>query len=301
MTTPLDPAFDDAPTVILPVRERMDLVKVRVEFGALTHIGKVRSNNEDQYLIVRGTKALDVLGTSLPPEQSPHILSREGYFMMVADGMGGGPAGEVASALVVTETVKHLLETAKWFFRLDDPDEAERIRLLREALQRMDDRLIKEGEHDPAVAGMGTTLTGVSIVGADVFIVHVGDCRAYLWRDGQLEQLTRDDTRAQELVERGLLRPEDVRTHRLRHHLTNVIGGRRGVEGEMVKFRLLSGDRILLCTDGLHGPVPDPRIAEVLSRHSNPVQATQALIEAALSEGGPDNITVIVAACLLEE
>jgi serine/threonine protein phosphatase PrpC len=190
-----------------------------------------------------------------------------------------------------------LQETAKWFFRLDDPDENVRVRLLREALERLDQKLIEEGEHYPAVAGMGTTLTAVSIIGTDVFIVHVGDCRAYLWRDGQLEQLTHDDTRAQELVELGLLLPEDARTHRLRHVLTNVIGGRPGVDSTMVALRLLDGDRILLCSDGLYEPVPDPRIADVLARCPDPAQACQALVEAALDAGGPDNVTVLVAAC----
>ncbi len=292
-----NPAFDDATTVIMPAPAPIDPAEVRLEFSARTHVGKVRPNNEDQYLIVRGTKALDVLDTSLSPEQRPVLHTREGYFLMVADGMGGCPAGERASALVVSESVKHLVETAKWFFRLDDPDEDVRIRSLREGLERLDRKLIEEGEHDPALAGMGTTLTAVSIVGSDVFIVHVGDCRAYLWRDGQLEQLTRDDTRAQELVDSGLLRPEEVRKHRLRHVLTNVIGGRPGVEGEMLALRLLDGDRILLCTDGLYEPVPDPQIVEVLSRCSDPAQASHALVEAALNAGGPDNITVVVAAC----
>ncbi len=289
--------FHEATTVVLPAEAPTAPADVRMEFAGRTHVGKVRPNNEDQYLIARLHKAVDVLAASLPTERDPHLLQREGYLFLVADGMGGAAAGEVASAIVVRETITHVVETAKWFFRLDDPDEDVRLRMLREALDHVDRRLIEEGEKDPALAGMGTTLTAASVLGAEAFLVHVGDSRAYLFRDGKLEQLTQDHTIGQELVRRGLMPPEEARTHRLRHVLTNVLGGKPGVEGEVVKLQLADGDRLLLCTDGLHGPVPDDETAAILSRHPDPGAACGALIDAALARGGPDNVTAVVAVC----
>ena len=207
------------------------------------------------------------------------------------------PRGKSPAPLVIREAITHVLETAKWFFQLDDPDEDVRLRLLREALERVDRKLIEEGENNPALAGMGTTLTALSILGADGFIVHVGDSRAYLFRDGALEQQTRDHTVAEELVRRGLMPPQEGRTHRLRHALTNVLGGKPGVEGEVVKLRLADGDRLLLCTDGLHGSLGDAQIADILVRHPAPEETCGTLVEAVLARGAPDNVTVVVAAC----
>jgi protein phosphatase len=276
-------------------------LKVSLVFGAQTDVGKVRPNNEDHYLIIRLCKSLEVLSTSLPPAECASLQQREGYVLLVADGLGGQAAGERASTMVMTEAMRHLMETAKWFFRLDDPDENVRLRLLREGLERVDRKLIEAGEADPSLAGMGTTLTALSIVEGDGFIVHVGDSRAYLYRTGKLEQLTTDHTRAQKLVDQGVLLPEEARTSRLRHVLTNVIGGGRGVEGEIVKLQLVDGDRLLLCTDGLNESVPDAQIAEVLGRHPDPKEACNALIEAALDQGAPDNVTAIVADCSIHE
>jgi protein phosphatase len=269
--------------------------RCRLEFGALTHVGNVRRNNEDQFLVARARKSLDILATSLSAEAGPPPADREGYFLMVADGIGGSAGGERASAILVKEAQRHIMETVRWFFHLDDPDEEVRLRLLREALERVDRQLIEEAEANPALEGMGTTLTGASIIGDELFIVYAGDSRAYLFRDNHLEQLTHDHTLTQELVDRGLVRPEEARTHRLRHVLTNALGGRSGVRGEVVKLHLLAGDRLLLCTDGLSDMVEDAQITDILHGHPHPEEACLALVEAALARGGKDNVTVIVA------
>jgi PPM family protein phosphatase len=295
--TRVDKNLFDATTVVLPAESPPAPAAARIEFAARTDVGKVRPSNQDQFLVARLSKLVEVLTATTAPEQGSRLLQREGYLFLVADGMGGYAGGERASALVVREAVTHILETAKWFFRLDDPDEEVRLRLLRESLERADRKLIAEGEHDPKLAGMGTTLTAISIVGAEGFIVHIGDSRAYLFRDGKLEQQTNDHTITQELVRRGLLPPAEARRHKLRHVLTNVIGGHPGVQGEVVKLRLADGDRLLLCTDGLHGPLADERIAEILSANPDPDAACRALVQAALGRGGPDNVTVVVVAC----
>jgi protein phosphatase len=287
-------------TVSLPPQSPTGQVKVRVKFGARTDVGKVRTNNEDQYLIARLCKSLQVLHSSLSEEDSSPLADEEGYFMLVADGMGGHAAGEHASAFVVREIRKHILEAARWFFRLDDPDEGLRIRSLCDGLERLDRSLRDEAAANPDLAGMGTTLTAASSVGADLFIIHVGDSRAYLFRDGRLRQLTTDHTVVEELVRSGFIRREEAVVHRQRGKLTNVIGGERTVRVEIHKLRLLDEDRLLLCTDGLTGPVGEEQIAEVLGRYHKPTEACRALIEAALEKGGPDNCTSIVAAYTVE-
>jgi PPM family protein phosphatase len=291
--------FSDT-TIIIPPKVPAIPISVHFEFGALTDTGKVRSKNEDQYLIARASKSLDVLGTSLTEDQRTPLIQSESFILLVADGIGGRAGGELASAFVVNEAIRHIMETAKWFFRLDDPDEDVRIRLLQETLDRADRKLRDEAEEDPTLKGMGTTLTAVSMIGADAFLVHVGDSRAYLLRDGVLQQLTTDHTLVREMVQKGIITPEVARTHHLRHVITNVIGGPAGVSGEMADFRLKDGDRLLLCSDGLTEPVRDEQIREILTGYSHPQEACDGLVAAALAGGGPDNVTVVVAACSIE-
>jgi protein phosphatase len=267
----------------------------KVEWAALSDVGKVRPNNEDHFLICRLSKILQVLDTNLVEETSDQRCERDGYLLLVADGMGGVAAGEYASAMAVRGVKHHLMDTAKWFFSLDDPDEDVRIRLLRESLAQIDRELIEQARQDPSLSGMGTTLTAAGIVDGAAFIVHVGDSRVYLLRDRQLEQVTQDHTVAQKLLEAGILNPEEAKTHRSRHILTNSLGGSPGVKGEIVKLRLQDGDRLLLCTDGLNDMVSDDKIADILLTSIAPDTACRALTDAALDQGGRDNITVIVA------
>jgi protein phosphatase len=262
----------------------------------MTHVGLVRPNNEDQYLIVRLRKSLELLDTSLAHADIPRIADQEGYVLLVADGIGGRAGGERASTLVVQEATHYLLGAAKWFFRLEDPDEHVRLRLLREALERIDRHMIEEGLENPALAGMGTTLTAVSIVGTEAFAVHVGDSRAYHFHEGRFEQMTTDHTLTQEFIDKGLMTPEQARGHRLHNVLTNALGGKPGVDADIIKLRVSSGDKLLLCTDGLTDMVSDERIAALLAQPVHPEVTCGALIDAALASGGTDNVTVIVAA-----
>jgi protein phosphatase len=129
-----------------------------------------------------------------------------------------------------------------------------------------------------------------------MFVFHVGDSRAYLFRQGVLERLTRDQTMVQALVESGYITPEQAKTHRLRHVLTGVMGGKAGHDTpEVQMLRLQHADRLLLCTDGLTEMVEDSSIAEVLRRSESPAIACQSLLERALQAGGKDNVTVVVA------
>lgn len=271
-------------------------VETRVLFGAMTHSGLIRPNNEDQYLIVRLRKSLELLATSLPAVEYPEPHDQIGYVMLVADGIGGRAGGERASALAVKGASRYLLGAAKWFFRLDDPDENVRLRLLREGLDRIDKEILDEAKAHPELAGMGTTLTAAGIIGTDVFIVHVGDSRVYALHHDKLAQVTTDHTLKQRLIDQGLMQPGQAGPHEVRGVLTNALGGKPGVEAQIVKLRLDPGDRLLLCTDGLSDAIPDDRIAELLKKHSEPDSACRALVDAALAAGGLDNVTVLVAA-----
>lgn len=269
--------------------------RVAIKFGAMTDCGKVRSNNEDHFLVARLSKSMRVCKTSLPGEGETQFSEEEGYLMVVADGMGGAAAGERASALAVGSIEGFVLNTLKWFLHLSGPDEHQLVTELRQSLESADRTVIERARSNRAFYGMGTTLTMAFSVATDLFIVHAGDSRAYLFRDGELEQLTSDDTVVQVLVDAGVISPEDAKHHNRRHVVTNVIGGPgEGVSADIHKLTLLDGDTVLYCTDGLTEPVDDHAIAEILHHHPDPEDACTRLVELALSRGAPDNVTAVV-------
>jgi len=270
--------------------------KVHVEFAAQSHIGKVRAVNQDRYLIGRISRSLAVLHTNLAEDERPADVEGSGYAMVVADGMGGMAGGERASALALRTGVKLVLESSKWALSIDDEEANELVDRMRDYFHRVNATIVRQTEVDPTLAGMGTTLTVAYSVGRHAFVVHAGDSRAYLFREGELRRLTRDHNVAQRLVDSGLIRPEDAETHRSRRFLTNYVGSAtRILETEIVRVDLLDGDRLMLCTDGLTGEMSDPEIATILMSHNEPEPAVGALIDRALDHGGDDNITVTLA------
>ena len=219
-----------------------------------------------------------------------------GYGMIVADGMGGMAAGEVASRMAITLLIELVLETPDWILA---PDEAQMEEVIARAAGRFRDvneAVVEQARHDPGLAGMGTTLTMALSLGTDLLIAHVGDSPAYLFRQGELHKLTRDHTLAQEMADRGQISAGDVARHRFRHVLTHAIGIRgAGGEPEIRRLRLADGDRLLLCTDGLTDMVDDATIAAELRRQASSAETCQALVDLALDRGGKDNVTVVVA------
>jgi PPM family protein phosphatase len=269
--------------------------RVAVKFGAATDPGKVRSNNEDHFLVAKLSKSMRLCKTSLPGEGETQHSEEEGYLFVVADGMGGHAAGERASALAVGSIEGFVLNSLKWFLHLSGHDEHALLAELRQSLERADRTVIERARSSRAFHGMGTTLTLAYSVGTDVFIAHAGDSRAYLFRDGALEQLTTDHTLVQVLIDGGAISPEDAKRHQRRNVVTNVIGGpREGVSAEIHKLDVRDGDTLLFCTDGLSEPVDDEAIAEVLSYFPNPEDACTHLVDLALGCGAPDNVTAIV-------
>ena len=269
---------------------------VSIDFGAVSDRGKKRSNNEDSYLVARGGRALESLLTNLPEEEMPTEFRETGYGMIVADGMGGAAAGEVASRMAISTLVKLVTEIPDWILQFDEEREKEAMKRADRHLRRVHEALTKRAESDPKLAGMGTTMTLATILGADGIVAHVGDSRAYLLRDGKLHQLTKDQTQAQLLLDAGVINKDEFSKHRYRHVLLQAIGGRGGlVDVEIQRMRFRNDDRLLLCTDGLTDMVDDTKIADVLSRGASSQEGCQALVDLALEAGGKDNVTVVLA------
>jgi protein phosphatase len=269
---------------------------LRVDFGALSHTGKVRDRNEDHFLVSRVSRNQDVLLTNVARSALPEPVADDGYSMIVADGMGGMAAGEVASQMAITTGLKLFQKSPKWGFKINKREARELFERVNGYLQEIDLVLTERSESDRKLFGMGTTLTAAYSIGVDLFIIHVGDSRAYLYRDGKLMKLTKDHTVAQAMADAGYISPEEVRHHNKRNVLTNFLGGHHGkVSADVRWLRLRNADRLLLCSDGLSDMVEDEDIAKILGAHDEPADAAKSLQEAALANGGRDNVTVIVA------
>jgi PPM family protein phosphatase len=263
-------------------------------FGA-TAAGKVRPTNEDQFLIAQMTKSLRIQQSSLP-QPGTRWGDETAHLFAVADGMGGHQGGQQASALAVRTIEEFVLHTFKWFFQLRGAEEQNVLREFQAALRQADARVYEESMRHAEFRGMGTTLTLAYCLGAEAFVAHVGDSRCYLSHEGTLHQLTHDHTLVAELVSRGHVPPEKAAGHRLRHVITNVVGGNDpGVRVELHKVPLEAGDQLLVCSDGLSGELSDEQIAAVLASEAEPQAACERLIAQAEAHGGRDNITVIVA------
>ena len=269
---------------------------VVVDAAGLTHPGLVRSSNEDHFLIGRLGRYFETVSTSLPEIDLPARADDAGYSLIVADGMGGHAAGEVASRLAIRELVRLALALPDWIVRIEDSTLEAAATRSQGRIASLNAMVIEQGQQNPELRGMGCTLTAARNLGRVLQIAHVGDSRAYLLRAGQLHQLTRDHTYVQMLVDSGLLTPEAAAESKARHVLVNALGGSdEGVQVYIERVPLVNGDRVLLCSDGLTDAVNDEVIRAVLAEGATAAATCQALVDRALDGGGHDNITVIVA------
>ena len=251
-----------------------------------TDIGAARTENQDRYVIA-DLRSGDL---SNPCSRTDIPLSKQGILLLVCDGMGGAAAGDLA-ARIAAEAIKQQLVGAGAAVT-ESPGES-----LKSAVAGANGAVLAEAKAHPATRGMGTTCTAAIVLPDRLFVAQVGDSRAYLLRDGHLQLLTRDQTMADRMVEMGALRREDIGHYPYRHVLLQAVGTRSTIEPIESEVSLRLGDRILLCSDGLHGPVPDPEIAQILGAAADINYVAHELIQAALTAGGPDNVTVIVADC----
>ena len=275
---------------VTPTRPRPLTVKA---FG-VTDKGKVRETNEDQFLIAELTKAMRVWQTSLP-EPKLQVGEERAHLFLVADGMGGHLAGERASALAVAAIEQFMLNSFRWFFGSGSPDEQRVLAQFQSAIRHADARILEETAAHPELRGMGTTVTMAFHLGAQLCVIHVGDSRAYLYRDHELHQLTEDHTLVADMVRSGALRRDQVAEHQLRHTITNVVGGPElGVNVKARALEVRGGDRLLLCSDGLTEMVANDAIAATLDAEPAPEVAAKTLLALANEGDASDNITLIV-------
>jgi serine/threonine protein phosphatase PrpC len=264
-----------------------------IDVFGLSHVGKVRQENQDHFLLASIHRHVQVIQTSLTHAQRlPLADERVAFLAMVADGVGGGPAGEEASSTTLEVVTDYVVSSSKCYYQAD-PSEAQFIETLQAAALRSHEAVRRRAAEVAGKASMATTLTLWMGVWPWYYLLQVGDSRYYLYREGTLTQVTRDQTIAEELVAKGVM----TRAVAARSKLANVLSSAIGADEALpvvTRLRADWGNVHLLCTDGLTKHVSDERIAEVLGAMTSSRQACEALLEMALADGGTDNISVII-------
>ena len=265
-----------------------------IDVFGLTHPGKVRKENQDHFLICSLTKHVDVHLTSLP---DPAVLTAESrrlaFMVMVADGVGGGPKGGEASRIALEAITHYVIEAVRAYNAADATDHGEFAASLQEAALRVHADIIGEAEADPDKGGMATTLTLWIGIWPYGYLLQLGDSRCYTLRAGELVQVSRDQTMAQELMDSGVLSRTEAGQSRFAHILSSSLGGSQTAP-QVTRMVQEWGQPGLLCSDGLTKHVSDERIKEVLSTMTSSKQACEQLLQEALDGGGSDNITVVI-------
>jgi PPM family protein phosphatase len=265
-----------------------------MDIYGLTHPGKVRTDNQDHFLICALRKQTVVQLTSLPePGQLMGESERVGLLMMVADGVGGGSKGAEASRIALEDVARYVSGSMRCYYAAGSADDKEIFEALQEGALESHADLVRRGQESPEYRGMATTLTLYLGAWPRAYLLQVGDSRCYLLRGGELSQITRDQTMAQELIDLGVMTPADAMGTRLEHTLSSSIGGRQTAPA-VSRIDLDWDTVVLLCSDGLTNHVPDTRIRERLRSMTSARQVSEDLLQDALDGGGKDNITVVV-------
>jgi protein phosphatase len=261
-------------------------VIVRV-FGR-TDVGRAREHNEDAFVVADLTRGQ----ATLQPEVRTHVVGGKGTLFMVADGMGGAAAGEIASAMAI-EVVLHELHEA--LAGSEPLAEEQFATALKRATATANAHIHTFALEHPEYRGMGTTATAAGVLGDTLYLAQVGDSRAYLVRNGVARQITKDQSLMQKLIEAGELTEEEAEQSERRNIILQALGPEATIKIDLTHQRVRRGDALVLCTDGLSGQVRMDEIARIVTDEQDLVAACQRMIDRANENGGPDNITVIVA------
>lgn len=264
-----------------------------IDVYGLTHVGKVRKENHDHFLIAALHRQMVVQSTSLPDDVPlPVDPERLASLAMVADGVGSG-AGEEASRLALQAVAQYVAQSTHAFYTSDATEPEAFAELLSDAAMRCHESLLERAEQEGTPGRFATTLTLWLGRWPQAYLLQVGDSRCYLYRDGRLTQISRDQTMAEDLVDQGVLTRTNAFRTRWAHVLSSAIGGQQAAP---VVTRIVRdwGTIVLLCSDGLTKHVSDERLAERLASLTGSRQACEALLQDALDDGGTDNITVVI-------
>jgi serine/threonine protein phosphatase PrpC len=253
-----------------------------------TDLGKTRDHNEDNFLI----GDLSRKDSTPPSEEREYALGERGLLLVVADGMGGAAAGELASEMATATIYRHLTET--WLSDAEATGQRFAVRL-KEAVELANREIHDYAKSHPENRGMGTTATAVGILGDHIYVTQVGDSRAYLVRDRQAYQLTKDQSLMQRLVEAGELTEEEAAQSERRNIILQALGPDPKIKVDLTHQEIRRGDILVLCSDGLSGQVKKEEIARSALDTRDLTAACERLIFMANERGGPDNITVLIA------
>jgi serine/threonine protein phosphatase PrpC len=261
---------------------------VRVSVFGKTDLGRSRDHNEDTFLVAD----LSTRNATLQPGVRDHVVGPSGSLFLVADGMGGAAAGEVASAMARDSIFTHM--TTVW--PTDREQTAQRFAYrIKEAVELANQLIHTYSKEHPEVRGMGTTVTAAGIFGSDLYLCQVGDSRGYLIRHGVAIQLTKDQSLMQRLVDAGELTEEEAEQSERRNIILQALGPDAKVKVDLTYQSVQRGDVLVICSDGLSGQVKREEIAELASTTPDLSELCGKLIDLANERGGPDNITAVVA------
>jgi PPM family protein phosphatase len=253
-----------------------------------TDVGRTREHNEDAFVVADLTTG----NATLQPEVRSHSVGPRGSLFMVADGMGGAAAGEIASAMAVDVILHELKE--RWIASpAKDPETF--AAALRAATAVANSKIFEFASSHPEYRGMGTTATIAGLLGDTLYLAQVGDSRAYLVREGQARQITKDQSLMQKLIEAGEITEEEAEQSERRNIILQALGPEAVIKVDLTHQRVRRGDTLVLCSDGLSGQVRKDEIARIVSEEPELVTVCKRLIDLANEAGGPDNITVIAA------
>jgi len=261
---------------------------IRVQVFGKTDLGRTRDHNEDRFLVAD----LSRREASLQPQVRQHDLGERGTLLVVADGMGGAAAGELASQMATDTIYQHLSRTWSAEEKLTPQRFAYR---LKEAVEVANASIHAHAKAHPEVRGMGTTTTAAGVLADHLYLTQVGDSRAYLIRRGQAHQLTKDQSLMQRLVEAGELTEEEAAHSERRNIILQALGPDAKVKVDLTHQEVRRGDILVLCSDGLSGQIKKEEIAQIVSEARDLGAACDRLIALANERGGPDNITVVIA------
>ena len=266
----------------------MTSAPVRVSVFGKTDLGLTRDHNEDTFLVAD----LSSGNASLHPDVRSHEVGPRGSLFMVADGMGGAAAGELASAMAAQVIYQHL--ATAW--TQDSEVSATRFAFrMKEAVELANQRIYGYAREHPDVRGMGTTVTAAGVFGDELYLTQIGDSRGYLVRNGEAFQLTKDQSLTQRLVDAGELTEEEAEHSERRNIILQALGPDPRVKVDLSRQRLRRGDTLILCSDGLSGVVRREEFAQMVGDSPDLPTLCSALIDLANERGGPDNVTVVAA------